>query len=395
MDNSDASGNPELVARIKEKIRAKGRITFAEFMEMALYEPGLGYYMSPAPRSGRDGDYFTAPELHPVFGQVIGLQLIEMATLIRAQTGGPVTLLEMGAGRGLLAEDVLTVFRKQWPGWPEGIRYQVIELNPRAVENQKTRLAPLLGAGASIEWHQTWPHAAGDLAGVVFSNELIDAFPVHRVVMRGGQLQERYVALDGERFAEVIDQPSTPALADYFARLGVTLPENFETEVNLRALEWMEQVGRALKSGFVLTIDYGHPAEERYAPARRGGTLAGFAGHRRLETPYERIGLQDLTSHVDFSALVRAGRACGLELTGFTDQASFLLGLGAAELMEARLARREGLEREVETAAVKLLLSPDGMGRVFKVLIQHAGLPATRLRGLTFRPFLPLPSFGP
>ena len=393
--SSQETDTPELLARIKELIRAKGRITFAQFMQMALYEPGLGYYMSATPRSGRGGDYFTAPELHPLFGRLLGRQLIEMALLIARETDQPVTLVEMGAGRGLLAEDVLTLFREQWPRWPDGVHYKIVEVNSRVVEEQRARLAPLLKAGALVEWHQTWPDGARDLTGIVFSNELVDAFPVHRVVMRGARLQERYVTLEGEALTDLVDQPSTPELADYFTRLGVTLSEGFETEVNLRALEWMAQVGQALRTGFVLTIDYGHPAEERYAPARRGGTLAGFSGHKRVSSPYERIGGQDLTAHVDFSALVRAGRPAGLELTGFTDQASFLLGLGGAELMEERLAGLEGVQREAELAAMKLLLAPDGMGRVFKVLIQHAGLAAPRLRGLTFRPFLALPSFEP
>jgi SAM-dependent MidA family methyltransferase len=297
----------------------------------------------------------------------------------------PVAIVEMGAGRGLLAGDVLAAVAERWPDGRDRPAYVAVELGPHH------------DADASVRRCRTLADVVppGGLTGVVFSNELVDAFPVHRVVMRDGQLMERYVTMDGDRLADVVDQPSNPALADYFARLGVTLPDGFETEVNLRALEWMGDVGRALRRGFVLTIDYGHPAEERYAPSRRLGTLAGYAGQRRIDDPYEQIGRQDLTAHVDFSALVQAGRAANLELTGFTDQASFLLGLGAAEALEARLARAEGVQREVELAAIKMLLAADGMGRAFKVLIQHKGFDAPRLRGLSFRPFFQPASFGP
>jgi SAM-dependent MidA family methyltransferase len=372
-----------LLDRIKEMIRAKGRLTFAEFMQMALYEPELGYYMSPTARSGREGDYFTAPELHPVFGRLVGEQLVEMAALLGDQA--PVTIVEMGAGRGLLAHDVQAVLADRWPDERDRPVYVAVELGPHHEAEAVIRRCRTLAEAVP----------PGGLTGVIFSNELVDAFPVHRIVMRDGQLMERYVTLAGDRLADLVDQPSSPALADYFDRLGIELPDGYETEVNLRALDWMGEVGRALRRGFVLTIDYGHPAEERYATPRCFGTLAGYAGHRRIDNPYERIGHQDLTAHVDFSALVRAGRDAGLKLTGFTDQTGFLMGLGAAELLEARLARAEGVQREVELAATKMLLAADGMGRAFKVLIQHKGLGTPRLRGLSFRPFFHPASFGP
>jgi SAM-dependent MidA family methyltransferase len=403
-------GRPELLERIRSVIRAQGRITFAVFMRMALYEPGLGYYMttpersarsaqsSGAARSGRGGDYFTAPELHPIFGQMVGRQVVEMVDHLHRQCPSEeVTVIEMGAGRGLMAEDILTVCAQRRL---ERLRYVVVEINPMQAAEQRARLTPFAGRGIAVHWCRTVEEAVSatrGLTGIIVSNELVDAFPVHRVVMQGGRLLERYVRLEGERLSEELDLPSTPALADYFTRLSVRLPEGFQTEVNLEALDWMAQIGRLLITGFVLTIDYGHTAEERYASARRNGTLACYAGHRRGEDPYMRIGRQDLTAHVDFSALAQAGREAGLTTTGFTDQTSFLLGLGAAEAMEARLSACDDLEREVELAAMKLLLASnrsgpgageDGMGRIFKVLIQHKGMPSPRLSGLTFRPFV-------
>ena len=406
-DGRNEAGNPELLDRIRSVIRSRGRITFAEFMRMALYEPGLGYYMTPpdqsgqSARSGRDGDYFTAPELHPLFGQMVGRQVIEMADqLHRVFPSEEIAIIEMGAGRGLMAEDILTVCAQRRPA---RLRYVVIEISPSLAADQRARLARFAEQGISVQWCRTLDEAGPEAAradaaqgqtGVIVSNELVDAFPVHRVVMQGGRLLERYVTLEGERLAEQLDLPSTPALEDYFKRLAVPLPEGFQTEVNLEASDWMTRIGRLLRAGFVLTIDYGHTAEERYAPARREGTLACYAGHRRLDDPYVRVGRQDLTAHVDFSALVRAGREAGLTVAGFTDQTSFLLGLGAAEAMEARLSGCDELRREVELAAMKMLLAPDGMGRAFKVLIQYKGVTSPRLSGLTFRPFVQPKTFA-
>jgi len=405
-EERDDPGDPALLDRIRSVIRSRGRITFAEFMRMALYEPGLGYYMTEpdrldgadgagrSVRSGREGDYFTAPELHPLFGQMVGRQVIEMvAQLQRAAPSNTIAIIEMGAGRGLMAEDILTVCAQHRLA---RLRYVVVETNPLFENDQRARLARFAGQGIPVQWSRTIEEATptataatvDKLTAIIVSNELVDAFPVHRVVMQGGRLMERYVTMEADRVVEQLDHPSTPALEQYFERLAVRLPEGFQTEVNLEALDWVVKISGLLGAGFVLTIDYGHSAEERYSPARREGTLACYAGHRRLERPYIRVGRQDLTAHVDFSALVRAGREAGLELTGFTDQTSFLLGLGAADVMEARLAACDTIQREVELAAMKMLLAPDGMGRVFKVLIQQKGVISPHLSGLTFRPFV-------
>jgi SAM-dependent MidA family methyltransferase len=409
-EQREDAGKPELLDRIQSAIRSRGRITFAEFMRMALYEPGLGYYMTASDRSlgtdgagqsvglgrsGREGDYFTAPELHPLFGQMVGRQVIEMVDRLRHIVPlEEIVIVEMGAGRGLMAEDILTVCAQHQPA---RLRYVVVETNPSLVVEQRMRLARFAHEGIPVEWCRPLETAAmpsGQLTAIIVSNELVDAFPVHRVVMRGGRLLERYVAMEADRLVEQLDYPSTPALEQYFERLAVRLPEGFQTEVNLEALEWVAKISGLLGAGFVLTIDYGHSAEERYAPARRDGTLACYAGHRRLEAPLLRVGRQDLTAHVDFSALVRAGRAAGLEVAGFTDQTAFLLGLGAAEVMEERLAACDAIQREVELAAMKLLLAPDGMGRAFKVLVQRKGMPPAPLSGLKFRSFVMPESFG-
>lgn len=222
------------------------------------------------------------------------------------------------------------------------------------------------------------------MTGVLLSNELVDAFPVHRVRMHQGRLEELYVGLSQDRFRETTGPPSTPALSDYFSRLGIALPEGYLTEVNLAAMDWMREVARTLARGYVITIDYGHAAHDLYGQDRRQGTLLGYYRQMIAENPLVRVGEQDLTSHVDFTTLAQVGHEAGLEVAGFTNQMSFLISLGVESFLES-------LEPgSPEFQAVVHLLRPEGMGRTFKILIQQKGLPIDRLgklEGLTHQPF--------
>jgi SAM-dependent MidA family methyltransferase len=219
------------------------------------------------------------------------------------------------------------------------------------------------------------------VTGVILSNELVDAFPVHRVVMRPLGLREIYVGWDGSGFIEIETPPASPALERHFERLGVTLEAGQRADVNLQALEWMRQVGAILRRGLVFTIDYGHTATDLYAPSRKDGTLLCYHRHAVSDSPYLRVGQQDLTAHVDFTSLALAGQEAGLTVTGFTNQLHFLMGLG----IESAFA---GVDPESpESAAMRALLRPDGMGTTYKVLIQHKGMPAPQLDGLRSRPF--------
>jgi SAM-dependent MidA family methyltransferase len=207
---------------------------------------------------------------------------------------------------------------------------------------------------------------------------------VHRVIWREGGLQEIFVDAAGEGFAERFDAPSTPALAAHLNRLGVTLVEGQQAEINLAAIDWMRAVGGALRRGFAVTIDYGYPADELYDPLRRRGTVLAYHHHRASEALYDRLGRQDLTAHVDFTTLAWAGRDAGLEVVGFTDQTRFLLGLGAHETTERLLAAAtEEAERERTLAGIRGLLDPQDMGRLFKVLVQSKGVSPGRLSGLS------------
>ena len=222
------------------------------------------------------------------------------------------------------------------------------------------------------------------MTGVVLSNELVDAFPVHRIRMAQGEPREVYVDEADGRFVERLGPLSTPDLSAYLHRLAamnITLPEGYTTEINLEAMAWMREVARVLGRGMALTIDYGHTAQDRYGPERSRGTLICYWKQLTSEDPLTRVGQQDMTAHVDFTTLVAVGEEAGLHLTGFTNQMSFLMSLGVEQALE----RLEPGSKEFQE--IVQLMRPDGMGRTFKILVQHKGLPEPALDGLRFKPF--------
>lgn len=374
------SGEP-LSHIIREKIAGQGRITFAEFMELALYHPRNGYYNSRAERVGPEGDFTTSPLTHPSFGALIGCQLHEMWTLLGRPSA--FTVVEMGAGDGRLCRDILSWLRVFAPGLYREMRYVLVERSDRQRERQVATLAGLRAKRGSVE-------LVADLEGLLppgvegcfISNELVDSFPVHRVAKLGGRLQEVYVSLEDGRFVDLLGEPSTPALQEHLDWLGVDLPEGSYGEVNLLAPKWLRQVAWRLQRGFVLTIDYGYTSAELYAPARREGTLLGYRRHGYYRDLYQHVGSQDLTAHVDFSALVKAGESVGLSLAGLTTQQAFLLRLGLGRYAQA--LRGLGLpaaELQANLRAMDALAHPEKLGRL-KVLVQRKGVAAPGLTGL-------------
>jgi len=249
-------------------------------------------------------------------------------------------------------------------------------------ESQRQNLAHWLSLPGLVAWVENLDSLAPrSLTGLFFSNELVDAFPVHRIQMVGGQVQELFVRYEDGKFVETLRPLSTPQLMAYLDRLNLTLPEGYRAEINLLAQGWMRQVAQTLDRGVVLTIDYGHTAQDLYGPDRPHGTFLCYYHQMASENPFERIGLQDMTSHVDFTSLATVGLEAGLSVTGFTNQMSFLIGLG----IEDMIAQLEPDSPEFRAAIH--LLKPDGMGRTFKILVQHKGIEAPVLEGLTFTPF--------
>jgi SAM-dependent MidA family methyltransferase len=391
-------GHPQLIAAIVEEIRKSGPISFARFMELALYHPLFGYYMrtedkadAEQPRTdqvgedrlGWDGDFYTSADVHPVLAQSLAKQIVQMDEVLGHPD--PFMVIEMGAGKGVFARDILTACEKASGSLLERLRYVIIERSPAMQASQQKYLAPWAKIPGRVAWLTSLAEVGThNVVGVLFSNELVDAFSIHRIQMKQGQPQEVFVDYEDGRFCERLRPFSTTALAAYLERLGamgVTLAEGAYAEINVQALTWIQEVACVLQRGFVVTIDYGHTAQDLYGPVRQRGTLLCYYHHTASEDPYQRVGLQDMTAHVDFTSLATVGEEHGLHVTGFTNQMSFLMGWGVEEALS------ELEPGSAEFQSIVQLLRPEGMGRTFKILIQHKGIEEPVLDGLRFKPF--------
>jgi len=378
------------------------RITFADYMDMVLYHPAHGYYATKTEKIGVQGDFFTSPLLGADFGELLAKQFIQMWEILGKPA--PFSLVEMGAGQGILAGDILKYLKLHYPDFFAVLDYTIIEKSSALRQEQQQRLQEF-----SLRWCNLEEISTNSITGCFFSNELVDALPVHQVSLQQGRLREIYIttknltpqppSLKGKgemEFIEVIDELSTPELAKYFDLVGIELlsnaySEGYRSEVNLAALDWLKMVGDKLRRGYVLTIDYGYSASRYYSPTRSQGTLQCYYQHRHHDNPYINIGRQDITAHVDFTALERWGDRCGLHKVGFTQQGLFLMALGIGDRIAAVsnitgqsiqeiLRRREALHQ---------LINPQGLGG-FGVLVQNKGLTeeevGQNLQGLSFPP---------
>ena len=333
-------------AEIRRRIASNGPITFDEFMEVALYHPNGGYYTHDRQETTY-GDYYTSPSAHPAFSALIAVQLEAMWKALKRPT--PFHVVEIGAGSGIMARDITEYARQHLPEFVNAMRYMTVD--------------------------QARDETPRGVVGCVVSNELIDAFPVHRFEIRDGRVVELFVDVDAEgRFLSVAGEPSTPLLAGRLDRLGVELPEGTRGEVNLRIGSWAKQVAEIVERGFVLTIDYGYEAKELYSPKRSRGTLQTYYKHTSGSSPYQWIGRQDITAHVDFTTVIEEGRAVGLRPLCLMTQAEYLDRLGLKK-WAAKLRNRDMSARDVRANAMGMrdLADPDGLGG-FKVLIQEKGI---------------------
>jgi SAM-dependent MidA family methyltransferase len=365
--------NSGLKQKIIARIREDGAISFRDYMEMALYEPGLGYYTSDHVVLGREGDYLTSPEVSPIFGAMIGRQFREMWE----KMGQPAefALVEAGAGSGVLARDILTWSRRITPAFFDAIRYTIVEVSAPLRGRQRHRIEAE-GFSETVRWLDELP---GDVEGVIFSNELLDAFPVHLIANDSGALKEIYVTWRGEEFAEDLREPSHQAAA-HLKWAGAVIPEGCRAEVNPKSIEWTRAAATSLRRGFIITIDYGYEIDGLYAPWRTDGTLLCFYKHNPGRDPYRRVGRQDMTSHIDLTSVRRAGEEAGLTTLGLVSQMEFLTNLGITEALQAA----EGSDLEEYFArrrAITELLDPGGLGRI-SVLVQSRAVGDIRLTGL-------------
>ncbi|MGA1621239.1 MAG: class I SAM-dependent methyltransferase [Synechocystis sp.] len=351
-------------------------MTFAEFMAWVLYQPEFGYYSGGQVDIGMRGDFVTAIALGPDFGELLTQQFVEMWQ--RLGEPDTFTLLELGAGTGAFAKTVLDYAAQHYPDFYQALSYQIIEESAALRQRQRRLLTPQQETG-HIQW-LTWaditPHS---LTGCCFSNEFFDALPVHRVGIKGGTLKEQYIEATESGLQSVWDDLSTPDLVDYFTSFGLQLTcppyaEGYETEVNLHAQVVLEKISRVLHQGWVLSVDYGHPAGKYYHPQRSGGTLQCYFQQRHHNNPFVNLGEQDLTAHVNFTALELWGERLGLQRLDFSQQAPFLMNLGLGDRLLALSSGQYDLnEIFSRRALLHQLIDPTGLGK-FGVLLQGKNL---------------------
>ncbi|HET9749440.1 MAG TPA: SAM-dependent methyltransferase [Casimicrobiaceae bacterium] len=357
-DDEARAHSARVAAHVRDEIgRAGGFITFARYMDLVLYAPGLGYYVAGARKFGDAGDFVTAPELTPLFGAALARQIEVVLATTSARE-----IVELGAGSGALAASMLNALAeaKALPS-----RYAILEPSPELRARQQATLEALSArSGARIEWIERLPDTIG---GIVVMNEVLDAIAPNIVARRDGQWYERGVALADATFAWA-ERPLDDAKLLALARARFPDDGDYLSEVNPAAEALVATIAKRVGEGGILIVDYGFPAREYYHAQRASGTLVGHYRHRVHDDPFLWPGLSDLTSHVDFTAIARAGQRAGLRVAGFATQASFLLGCGLLERLRA--AGTPGSVDYVRaSAAVQKLLSPAEMGELFKMLL--------------------------
>lgn len=356
-----------LVEIIIDKIKKEGPLSFHDFMGIALYYPSLGYYEANQNRIGARGDYYTSPVLSSLFGYMIGRQLEEMWGILDKK---PFTIVEYGAGTGALCRDILNYLKNNEALYAD-LQYCIIEKSEAMREIEKTKLTE------KVSWYSSI-NEVSDINGCILSNELLDNFPVHKVVMKD-ELMEVSVDYQNE-FFEVL-RPANEELNSYLKAQKIVLSKGYSTEINLQAIDWIKDISENLKTGFVLTIDYGFPASALYNEKRNTGTLTCYKNHEINDHPYSNIGSQDITAHVNFTALNYWGKKYGLNYVGFTTQDYFLRSLGLINYLRQLEMDDAPGNKNLILQIQKLLLD---MGNKFKVLIQQKGSKNQELTGMQF-----------
>ena len=350
---------------IAEEVQASGgRISFARFMDLALYAPGLGYYSGGSYKLGEQGDYVTAPEYSPLFSRCLAKQVEQVLTIL-----GGGDILEVGAGSGVMAADLLGCLAVDncLPG-----NYLILERSGELRERQQALLwKKLPNLQNRIMWLEQLPEPG--FRGVVLANELLDAMPVHCFTITEGGHAELYVKRLNDQWQWCQEEPSSVELAERIERLQQeeNLPEGYHSEIGLASEAWIRSIADILSMGMLLVIDYGFPRLEYYHPDRASGTLMCHYRHRAHSDPLILVGLQDITAHVDFTAMAEAAYSSGLSVAGYATQASFLLALGITEL--AKDAEDE-LTYLSWARQVKRLTLPHEMGELFKVMAFTRGI---------------------
>ena len=360
-----APASTELEGKLIARLKRDGPITFRDFMHAALYNPELGYYNTERLKIGAQGDYYTASNVHPAFGAVLARAFAELW----AGSDKALTIVEMGPGTGQLAADVLLAMRDEHPVIFDHLTYVLVEASPAMRKRQRDKLTAFEDR---IRWCELEQLERAPVRGIVFSNEFVDALPVHRARYVNGSLEEEYVeAIDAAHLGLVWREPSAKKLSEYVERIGITLREGQIIEINLDAIDWLVRMTNTLQRGLLVTIDYGDTARHLWAPERKSGTLRSFYRHRLIDSPLKRVGEQDITASVNFTALIEYGRDLGFDLVRYERQSAFLTRLGLIERIANQQSPSDSLDDLKERLAVKNLFVPGGVSDSFRVLIQR------------------------
>lgn len=365
----------ELELKLIRRIGREGKLTFRDFHEAALYDKELGYYNTERLKIGPPGDFYTSSNVHKAFGAVLSRAFIGLWEDLYNQSEGKLnaqtafTLVELGAGTGQLAFDVLTSLSVIRPEVFENLNYLIVETSPAMLRLQREKLSPF---AAHIEWKSLEELELKPVTGIVFSNELIDAMPVHRVRLDQGRLQECYVTVGANgRLRFEWGEPSTSDLIEYIERGDIRLREGWTIEINLDVIDWLARMSRAIERGYLITVDYGDVVGHLYSAERRDGTLRSFRNHRLIESPLEQVGEQDITASVNFTALIEYGGDAGFEMVSYERQSGFLFRNGLVEIIAAQEYEKDTVEDMKERLNLKNLFVPGGVSDNFRVLIQR------------------------
>jgi SAM-dependent MidA family methyltransferase len=374
MDSSSPGFSP-LASFIRERILRSGPVAFPWFMEQALYHAEFGYYSTPRTRIGRQGDFYTNVSTGSTFGHILAAQIVEMWGVLRRP--GDFKIIEQGAEDGQLAIDVLSAI--EITSNPQ-IRFEYIIIEPIAAKQAEQRSRLEHRFPAKIRWVSALTDLKA-INGVLISNELVDAMPVHLLEHKESHWHERHVTCSAKRFEFASLPIASSEVAEAVSKLPVPVRTPYMTEVNLNAKRWIDEISSILEKGFILVVDYGYPRDEYYKPERAEGTLACYARHRRSFNPLADPGANDITAHVDFTSLAESAEHANLHVAGYTDQHHFMVGATESYLKQ--------IEWEIELNGMrphhdqflrifKTLMHPGNMGRAFKYLLlaTRKGLPA-------------------
>lgn len=357
----------------------KKRLSFKRYMELVLYHPEYGYYSIGKDKIGSRGDFFTSSSLGADFGELLAEQIYQMWEILERPQN--FTILEMGAGTGVLAEDILKYLHNYKKDLFQSLKYIIVEESPGLITQQKSRLEQWGPPANRVVWKSWSEIPDNSLTCCCFSNELVDAFPVHKVVVEAGEIREIYVGYDdnSKTFYELSDELSTTDILDYFKLVNINLlsgsyTESYQTEVNLASVNWLKVLAEKINKGYIITIDYGYLSQKYYHPQRTKGTLLCYYQHRYHDNPYVNIGEQDLTAHVDFTALESQGMLTGLETLSLIKQGIFFMALGAGERLNKLNTEVTNLGELLKRRdAIHQLINPAGLGG-FWVLVQAKGI---------------------